>query len=161
VWSPYGRSIIAYRIWPNDHVGAINNIHWQMAWPCLWRKPMKLRRRQIVQKTFLAPYLKTPKNIATKRGETTSRIKLSHNAKFHGSGFHCPRDICPQTNTADLASDKTHTRLLALRLPDNKVTNTCEQKQHLTSCCWSKGWICIFWQMSTRSADQACYPWQT
>jgi len=72
VWSAFARSIMAYRTWDDDRVRAINNNHWSVASPCItrqWRKPPKLRRRQIVQKTILTTCLETPKDIVTKSGK--------------------------------------------------------------------------------------------
>jgi len=106
LWAQMGWSTIAYRTWADDRVGSVNNIHWSMARPrvsgyCLYRKPTKLRWRQIVQKTFWPPIWRPLKISPPKGGETMSGIELYNHAKFTPIAFIAPEiSVLGQTNTS-------------------------------------------------------------
>jgi len=76
------RLIIAYCIWVDDRVGAINNIHWWMA---------RLRISGSFVTETICPYLETPKDITTKSGETHIRNTALPYCK---SSPWSARDIC-------------------------------------------------------------------
>ena len=60
---------------------------------------------------FLIPHLQTPKDIATKRGEATSRTQLCH----HADRLYRRQDICPWTKLTILNT-------LYKRVTGNKYT---------------------------------------
>jgi len=72
--------------------------------PLFMTQANKVTSKKSVRKTFLTPppYSKIPKDIATKRGETTSGIELYHHATFHADIFYHRRDIYPRTNTQQI-----------------------------------------------------------
>jgi len=97
-WSPFGRSVIAYCAWADDHVGAVNYIHWSMAQPPIshdqWTMYDASHRSYVedkLSKTISDSIFRDPwwyrQSAPTTEYDKALSCKFSHRSA---------RDICPQ-----------------------------------------------------------------
>jgi len=104
VWSPFGRSTIAYRTWIDDRVGAINNIHWWMARPRISGQLLLTQATEATSKTKCPKKPLSPQTISPPKVEKPTYRPPIYTGPSYRPTANPPckfsrrsaRDICPR-----------------------------------------------------------------